>query len=131
MIHFFETVLTAGLNGKASALRVLPVRVISTASGSQAIQWLRKNHDIKALVSTWTLPDMNDGELICRIKAVRPWLPTVVLLDNPFHQCEVAARRLGVSAVLSSDVQGEFLAHYMGQLLGCGLKLAAKESDYQ
>jgi DNA-binding NtrC family response regulator len=132
VVHHIEiTLLTVGLNGKSNALDALPIRVISTESGGQAIEWLRKNHFIKALISTWDLPDMNEGELVRRIKAVRPWLPTVVLLDKPFQDREVAARSLGVSAVLPSNVEGPLLVRIMGQILECETKASSDEpSDY-
>ena len=77
------TILTVGLNGEGKALEKLPLRVIRRDMGREALAWLRGHRDTRALVSRWSLPDMAGGELIRRVKRVRPWLPTVVMLDEP------------------------------------------------
>ena len=130
MVRFIETtVLSVGLSGQVRTLRSLPIRVIATGNGRDAIAWLRRYHQVKAMVSRWNLPDMGANELIRRIKTVRPWMPTVVLLDKPGSAVEITARSLGVSAVLPSNVAGPILEQTMAQILGLEAEVALEEQS--
>jgi len=113
-----KTVLSVGLNGKTTALRALPIQLISAVRGRDAIRHLREHLSLNAMVSTWDLPDMSDGALMRRIRAARPWLPTVVLMDEPFLLREAAARRLGITALLPDDVDNRLLQRTVAAVLG-------------
>jgi len=118
MVYLAEgKVLTVGLNGQAHALKQLPVQLITTEIGLEAIQWLRCHRFLEAVISRWDLPDMANGELIRRIRGSRPWLPTVVLLDEPYEGREITVRGLGAAAVLPGSVDGYTLLEVMGQIL--------------
>ena len=103
---------------KSRWLSCLPIHVVSATGGSEAIAWLRKQLAVSALVSIWDLPDMKDGEFIQRVKAARLWLPTVVLLDEPYEGREVAARSLGVISVMSTKVEAHVLQRTVAEMLG-------------
>lgn len=119
MFHYVEArVLTAGINGKAKALAKLPIHVFATDTGIEAIECLKSSGAIDALVSRWDLPDMKDGELIRRLKCARPWIPTLVLLDEPYDRREALVRELGVVAVLPSDVHQAQFQEVIAQMLG-------------
>lgn len=119
MFHYVEAkVLTAGLNGKSEALAKFPIHVLATDTGLGAIECLRTSGMIDAVVSRWDLPDMKDGELIRRLKCARPWVSTVVLLDEPYSQREALVRELGVVAVLPSDIQQGQFQEVIAQMLG-------------
>lgn len=110
--------LTSGVPERSREFAELPIRLISTDTGMQAVEALRTEHVIDAMVSRWDLPDMSDGELVRRIRSARPWLPTVVLLDEPYDQREIAVRGLGVVAVLPSRVEADLLHRVTKQMLG-------------
>jgi len=124
---FDKTVLTVGLNGKTTALRALPIQLISADRGREAIRHLREHLSLSAMVSTWDLPDMSDGALMRRIRAARPWLPTVVLMDEPFLRREVAARMLGITALLPGDIEDSLLRQTVAVILGLGTSAASAQ----
>ena len=111
------TVLTAGLRGKSEILAGLPIHVLSTHTGMEAIRSLKSAGKIDTLVSLWDLPDMTGGELIRRIRDAKPWLPSIVLLDEPYESREPLIREVGVAAVLPSDVDPELFLQVVAQVL--------------
>jgi len=60
---------------------------------------------------------MIDGELIRRIRYARPWLPAIVLLDEPYGSREIYVRSTGVGGVLPAGVDHGFLREIVGQVL--------------
>ena len=118
MIQLMQTtVLTVGLKGKSAALDSLPIQLFRTDTGVEAIQALRRHRVIDEIVARWDLPDMTDGLLIRRVKAARPWMPTIVLLDEPFEARELAVREAGVVAVLPSTTRESLLRRTVEQPL--------------
>lgn len=119
MVRCVETkVMAVGLNGNSQSLKLLPIQLICSENGMAAIQWLRQHRLIDALVSQWDLPDMKNGELVRRIKRARPWLPTIVLLDEPYQEREITVRGLGVVAVFPSTIAGGVLQQIIVEILG-------------
>jgi DNA-binding NarL/FixJ family response regulator len=110
--------LSAGLNGKSEALKELPIWLICCDSAPRAISEFRRLGVVDLLISAWDMPDMPDGELIRLIKKARPWLRTLVLMDEPFVERERAARQLGVAAVLSTEVDEGLLRLAVKEILG-------------
>jgi DNA-binding NarL/FixJ family response regulator len=111
------TVLTVGLNGRSEVLRELPVRVISMQSGLAAARSL-KNEKVNSVISRWDLDDMPDGKFLKTLKAAKPYIPTIAFVRAGNTTQEVAARSLGVSAVLSEDAGDETFKQTVANLLG-------------
>ena len=110
-------VLSVGLNGKRHALKELPIRVITMQSGYQAARSL-KNENVDSVISSWDLADMKDGQFLKRLKAVKPGIPTIAVVKRGDKKQEIAARSLGVSAVVSEDTSDAYFRQVICQLLG-------------
>jgi len=111
------TVLTVGLNGKSESLQELPIRLINMQSGLEAARSL-KTEKVDSVISNWDLDDMADGLFIKRLKAVKPEIPTIVFVSAGDEAQEIAARSLGVSAVLTSDTNDEHFKETVANILG-------------
>jgi len=111
------TVLTVGLNGKIDALRELPIRLITMQSGVEAARSL-KNEEADSVISSWDLEDMANGLFLARFRAVKPDIPTIAFVRSGDTGQEIAARSLGVSAVLTEDVDDEYFKQTVASVLG-------------
>ena len=111
------TVLTVGLEGKNEVLRELPIRLMAVQLGSEAAGSL-KNKKVDSVISRWDLEDMKDGLFLKRLKAVKPDIPTIVFIRSGDWTQEVKARSLGVSAVLTEDVNDDFFRETVANVLG-------------
>jgi DNA-binding NarL/FixJ family response regulator len=111
------TVLTVGLNGRSEVLRELPVRLITMQSGLEAARSL-KNENVNSVISRWDLDDMPDGRFLKALKAAKPYIPTIAFVRAGNITQEIAARSLGVSAVLSEDAGDEAFKQTVANLLG-------------
>jgi DNA-binding NarL/FixJ family response regulator len=111
------SLLSVGLAGKDAALLKLPIRVISIRTGADAISSL-KNQEVDGVLSNWELPDMPDGRFLRGIKAIKPYIPAVALIRPGDTVAEIAARSLGVSAVLTYGVSDQLLQETVCQILG-------------
>ncbi len=69
---------------------------------------------------------MADGKLIRRVKSARPWLPTIVLLDECDYRREAAARSLGVTAVLAGEPEACLLSQVVQETLGLETPMKAE-----
>ncbi|UCF42367.1 MAG: hypothetical protein JSV99_07105 [Planctomycetota bacterium] len=110
-------VLTVGLNGKNEALRELPIRLITMQSGVQAARSL-KNEKVDSVISKWDLQDMEDGRFLRSLRAVKPEIPTIAFVKAGDMAQEIAARSLGVSAVLTDDSDDELFRQIVANVLG-------------
>jgi DNA-binding NarL/FixJ family response regulator len=119
------TVLTVGLNGRNEVLRELPVRVISMQSGLAAARSL-KNEKVNSVISRWDLDDMPDGSFLKTLKAAKPYIPTIAFVRAGNTTQEIAARSLGVSAVLSEDADDDAFKQTVANLLGLKGAVAIK-----
>ena len=111
------TVLTVGLNGRTEVLKELPIRLIKMQSGSEAARSL-KNEKVNSVISRWDLDDMPDGRFLKSFKAAKPYIPTIALVKPGSKAQEIAARSLGVSAVLAEDATDNVLKDTVANLLG-------------
>ena len=118
-------VIAVGLNAEPGLDKAVPVQIISSDSGMEAVKHLREHRIIDAVISRWDLPDMPDGELIRRIRAARPSTPTIVVLDEPYEQREVEVRALGVTAVLPGNVDTPMLSNAISEVLSVAKELEA------
>ena len=101
-------IVAVGMTDKAGALAELPVRVLSARDGQRALRHLR-GRSTDLLIGRWELPGMEPGELFERVREAKPYLPTVAVVEAGNADQEVAARSLGVSAVLPEDMgEGNF-----------------------
>jgi DNA-binding NtrC family response regulator len=119
------TVLTVGLNGRNEILRELPVRLITMQSGLAAARSL-KNEKVNSVISRWDLKDMPDGGFLRSLKAAKPYIPTIAFVRAGNVTQEVAARALGVSAVLTEDATDETFRETVANLLGLKGSVAIK-----
>ena len=110
-------VLTVGLEGKNEALRELPIRLVSMQSASEAARSL-KNEKVDSVISTWDLEDLKDGRFLRKLKSIKPNLPTIVFVKPDDPDEEIAARSLGVSAVLTEDADDEVFQRTVVSVLG-------------
>jgi DNA-binding NarL/FixJ family response regulator len=110
-------VLTVGLDGKTDELSELPVRLINMRTGSEAIRCLR-NEKVDSVISEWNLPDMADGSFLKKFKTVKPHMPTIAVVKPGDRGQEIAARSLGVAAVLTDDTSSEHFKETVSQVLG-------------
>ena len=77
-------ILLTGANDKADVLKDLPIKLYLSETGREAIKCLR-NKKIDAVISRWELLDLKNGDYVQ----------------------EVAARSIGVKAVLTEDTDDE------------------------
>ena len=110
------TILIVGAKERGEALRELPVRVILLDSGSEAVRCLRKEA-VDAIVSKWHLVDVPSGGLLEAVIGANPGMPTVAFVRPGDTKQEVAARSIGVTAVLSEDIDDAYFRDVMCQIL--------------
>jgi DNA-binding NtrC family response regulator len=111
------TILTVGLNGRNEVLRELPIRLITMQSGLEAARSL-KNEKVNSVISRWDLEDMPNGRFLKSFRAAKPNIPTIAFVRAGNSTQEVAARSLGVSAVLTEDASDEMFKETVANLLG-------------
>jgi len=111
------TVLTVGLNGKNEVLEELPIRVIAKQFGLEAVSSL-KNEKFDGVISRWDLDDMADGWFLKRLRVAKPDIALVALVRPGDRMQEIAARSLGVRAVLTDDENDEFFRETVADVLG-------------
>lgn len=110
-------VLAVGVEDRAGEFNGLPVRLLNMAHGSDAIRSF-KTDPIDSVISHWNLADMPDGQFLKKLKAVKPDMPTVAIIEANNPQQEIEARMLGVSAVISEDCGDEYFREVMTSVLG-------------
>jgi DNA-binding NarL/FixJ family response regulator len=119
------TVLTVGLNGRSEVLRKLPIRLIGMQSGLEAARSL-KNEKVNSVISRWDVDDMPDGGFLKSLRAAKPHIPTIAFVRAGSTSQEIAARALGVSAVLAEDVTDDVFRKTVANLLGLRGDVAIK-----
>ena len=70
------------------------------------------------MVSQWDLVDIPCGRLLEHVIAAKPSMPTIAFVNAGDEAQEVAARSLGVKAVLEDDVDDAYFRDTVRQLLG-------------
>lgn len=111
------TVLTVGLNGKNEVLWELPIRLITMESGTEAARSF-KSEKVDSVISKWDLQDMEDGQFLKNLKAIKPEIPTIAFIRARDKEQEIAARSLGVSAILTEDTSDELFRETVANVLG-------------
>ncbi len=110
-------VLAVGMEDRTDGFDGLPVRLLNMTHGSDAIRSFRTD-PIDSVISHWHLADMPDGQFLKKLKAVKPDMPTVAIIEPNDAQQEIAARRLGVSAVINEDCGDEYFRQVITSVLG-------------
>ncbi len=116
MCQVYSTILIIAAQDKANALQELPLRVLMMDTGKEAVRCLREER-IDSVVSRWDLVDMPAGELLQKIAAARPKMPTVAFIEPGNRQQEIMARSLGVTAILSDDIDDDYFRSTVCQIL--------------
>jgi len=120
------TVLTVGLDGKNEVLRELPIQLVTMRSGGQAARSL-KNENVNSVISKWDLVDMKGGRFLKRLRAVKPGIPTIAFIRAGDQAQEIAARGIGVSAVLTDETSNELFRETVANILGLKDAASIKE----
>lgn len=110
-------VLAVGMEDRVGEIKGLPIHLLNMAHGSDAIRSF-KTDQIDSVVSHWHLSDMRDGQFLKKLKAVRPDMPTVAIIEPDNPQQEIEARMLGVSAVIPEDCDEHYFRQVMASVLG-------------
>ena len=111
------SVLTVGLNGREKVLRELPIRLITMQSGIEAARSL-KTERVDSVISNWELEDMADGGFLKGLRAAKPDIPTIAFVRAGDRAQEIAARSLGVSAVLTDEADDDLFRQTVANVLG-------------
>jgi DNA-binding NtrC family response regulator len=109
-------ILMVGVSDKSESALELPVRILVMSTGAEAIKCLREEK-IDTVVSSWHLIDIPEGKLLKNIIAAKPWMPTIAFVPPGDFEQEKAARSIGVTAVLSEDVDDEYFRQTLCQIL--------------
>jgi len=123
-----RNILVIGIADKGSVLRELPVRVLAMDTGAQAIRCLKAER-IDTVVSHWELIDIPAGKLLRNVKEAKPSTPTIAFIKSADIDQEVAARRLGVDAILSEDIDDDYFRETVCQLLGISAVASVQIAD--
>jgi DNA-binding NarL/FixJ family response regulator len=124
-------ILVAGVKDKAQALEKLAVRLFVTDTGREAIQCLR-NRKVDTVISKWDLIDISQGQFLKKVIAAKPNMPTVALVkQTEDHKQEIAARSIGVSAVLPEDIDDKDFRSIVCQLANVLETAVADKIDYE
>ena len=110
------TVLSVGIRNKSKALETLPVRVLVMDSGAEAVRHLFEDK-IDIVISHWNLADMPQGMLLEKIIDAKPNMPTVAFIEPDNWEQEITARSLGVTAILSEDIDESYFRSTICQIL--------------
>ncbi len=128
MYAIVANILAVGVSDKSDALKELPIRLLVMDTGAEAVCCLREER-IATVISRWELVDMPQGRLLKNIIAANPVIPTIAFVTSGDRSQEIAARGLGVSAILSEDVDDEYFRETLCQLLGISTVESVKVAD--
>jgi DNA-binding NtrC family response regulator len=123
------SVLAVGIRSKSSALEELPIRLLVMDTTVEALSCLREEK-IHTVISRWELVDSPAGEFLKRVREAKPAMPTIAFIKPGNEREEIIARCLGVSAVLSEDINDDHFREAVCQLLGLKTLTCIKESPH-
>jgi DNA-binding NarL/FixJ family response regulator len=110
-------IMSVGAASHVKALDGLPIRLINLNTGSQAVSSF-KTEQIDSVISHWHLADMPNGTFLRKLKAAKPQMPTIAIVEGQNPQQEIAARSLGVAAVITEDSSEEHFRAVVTSVLG-------------
>ena len=120
--------LSIGLNGENEVLEKLPIRLIPFKSGAEAARSL-KTEKIDGVISRWDLEDMKDGWFLRRFRVIKPNVPTIVFVRSGDNAQEIAARSIGVSAVLTDETPDGLICQTVASILGLTFTTPARTTS--
>ena len=109
-------VLAVGAEDWSDKFAELPIRLISLNNGFEAVRSF-KTEQIDSVISHWHLDDMPDGLFLKRLRAIRPQMPTIAVVEPNNPQQEIAARSLGVAAVIPSNCSEDYFREIVSAVL--------------
>ena len=110
-------ILSVGAGSRTESLSGLPIRLIDLKDGYEAIRSFKTEH-VDSVISHWHLADMPNGRFLKKLKAVKPDMPTIAIVEGGNHQQEIEARSLGVAAVITEDSNEEHFRDVITAVLG-------------
>lgn len=110
-------ILAVGIGEKSNVLRELKLNIFSLTFGKEAARSL-KTKNFHSVISRWNLLDMPQGRFLKGLKSFRPDIPTIAIIEAGDTSQEIAARSLGVSAVVPDDGDDGYLCQIVSQLMG-------------
>ncbi len=119
-------VLSVGTGSRVENLNGLPVRLINVKDGYEAVRSF-KTEQVDSVISHWHLADMPDGKFLKKLKAAKPQMPTIAIIEGQNRQQEVEARSLGVAAVITEDSSEEHFRQVISGVLGLQKTCAIEE----
>jgi len=110
-------IFVVGLGGRSGALKRLPIRVSFIETGLNAGRSL-KNECVDSVISKWDLTDAPNGRFLKNLRLAKPYIPVIAVVNPNDPSQEIAARSIGVTAVLSSDVSDDIFRQTVVGILG-------------
>jgi DNA-binding NtrC family response regulator len=111
------TVLMVGAGEKRHVIEELPIRLVLLDTGESAIRFL-KQEKIDTVISKWNLVDVPNGKLLENVTQAMPSMPTIALIEPGNYAQEIKAAQLGITAIISEDIDDDYFRQVVAQLLG-------------
>jgi DNA-binding NtrC family response regulator len=116
--------LAVGIGPRLEALGELPIEIHRAETAAEAIGLLR-NRVMDAVLSRWDLADAPGGTLLENLTAARPGMPAIAVVGPGDYPQEVAARSIGVAAVINDDDDDGYFREAVAQLMNIGAAVGA------
>ncbi len=127
---FIPKILITGVSGKADALQNLSIQLYITDSGREAVRCLKKRK-IDTVISKWQLIDIKDGEFLKAVIEAKPGIATIAMINAGDYIQEVAARSVGVTAVLPENIDDDHFRKTVCSLSGIIEPLDNESKNYE
>ena len=111
------TVLMIGADEKSHAIQELPIRLVRLETGAAAVRFLKRD-SIDTFICKWDLVDIPNGALLENVIGAMPSMPTIALVEPGNAEQEIKAAQLGVTAVISDDIDTDYFREVVSQMLG-------------
>lgn len=119
-------ILSVGVGDQAVGLGNLPIRLVNLKQGSEAVRSF-KTEQVDSVISHWHLADMPNGMFLRKLRAAKPEMPTIAVIEANNPQQEIEARSLGVAAVICEDAGIEYFRNVVSEVLGLASVRAIEE----
>lgn len=103
-------VVAAQLSGIEARGFVHPLRALEC--------FRRESPTFRAVITDFTMPDMNCSDFVAALRDVRPDVPIHLCTGNAEHDILQAAERLGVRSILYKPFDVDALEAFLGAILG-------------
>ncbi len=119
-------ILSVGMGAQVKSLDNLPIRLVNLNHGNEAVRSF-KTEQVDSVISHWHLTDMPNGTFLKKLRAAKPTMPTIAIIEANNPQQEIEARSLGVAAVICEDAGAEHFQAIVAEVLGLGNARAIEE----